>query len=444
MQYTRANYDAIMRALAPWRTRSLDVFCSTQQFESLRNAMLKRPLASFAPGGIRADGARLLLATRVMPVQGCKGRVVRGPLRAEDVNTWRLPPGGVMHMPLHSGMHPEKTLTDMQMAVTAIAALHSAPPSVVVIVTGDQDFVPLVNELKRRGHSVVVVGHQDTTSGELLSTADASLLLQQGGGGNVTKWNGAAPRQTSQARRDRGEDAQEALGSQQLQQLQQPTAAAAETEVSWWRRLLWGEAAVQAGESTGWGAANSTVQRGLHSAPSGKPAAQPGGKPPGGVNTAMDAFTASKAVTHKRAGGTPPTHGSRRRRPASTVATKDTGPDGLPTSLWTSLSQLLFGSGDAHESAAARSGVETPSRGHAHGAASKSAPQSPPAPAPPAKAAAKSATPAPPAESKQSKDKATPAPPAESKQSKDNAKAVQGKGKAPAESAKGANAKKGA
>jgi hypothetical protein len=88
-----------------------------------------------------------------------------------------LPPGGTLHMPLTTGFHPPKALTDVSLTVAAMHAMINARPGRVVLVTSDQDFVPLVIALKRAGHYVTVAFKGDVVSGELLEVACDQIHL---------------------------------------------------------------------------------------------------------------------------------------------------------------------------------------------------------------------------------------------------------------------------
>jgi uncharacterized LabA/DUF88 family protein len=63
---------------------------------------------------------------------------------------------------------------DVQLAVDAVGdACAAAPPSRVVIVTGDSDFVPLVRALKERGIRVEAAMFRTRSAKELIAAVDA-------------------------------------------------------------------------------------------------------------------------------------------------------------------------------------------------------------------------------------------------------------------------------
>jgi uncharacterized LabA/DUF88 family protein len=59
---------------------------------------------------------------------------------------------------------------DMQIAIDALALADKV--DVMVILTGDSDFVPLVHALKSRGVKVEIVSFRETTGRELIEIAD--------------------------------------------------------------------------------------------------------------------------------------------------------------------------------------------------------------------------------------------------------------------------------
>ncbi|MDH7601328.1 MAG: NYN domain-containing protein [Armatimonadota bacterium] len=65
-----------------------------------------------------------------------------------------------------------KNTGDIQLALDALEmAVQPASPSVFVIVSGDRDFVPLVQKLKRYGKFVMGIGHCETSTSKLLADA---------------------------------------------------------------------------------------------------------------------------------------------------------------------------------------------------------------------------------------------------------------------------------
>ena len=64
---------------------------------------------------------------------------------------------------------------DMQIAIDAIALADKV--DVMVILTGDTDFVPLVHALKSKGVKVEVMSFRETTGKELIEAADVYIEI---------------------------------------------------------------------------------------------------------------------------------------------------------------------------------------------------------------------------------------------------------------------------
>lgn len=76
---------------------------------------------------------------------------------------------------------------DILLAVDMLVGSFNKLFDVAVLVSGDEDFVPLVIEVRRRGVSVVVAGVSCTTSSELLRVADRYIDLSEQGCWAFTK-----------------------------------------------------------------------------------------------------------------------------------------------------------------------------------------------------------------------------------------------------------------
>lgn len=64
---------------------------------------------------------------------------------------------------------------DMQMGIDALALAEKV--DVMVILTGDTDFVPLVHALKSKGVKVEIMAFPETTGHELINAADVYMEI---------------------------------------------------------------------------------------------------------------------------------------------------------------------------------------------------------------------------------------------------------------------------
>ena len=72
-----------------------------------------------------------------------------------------------------------KNASDIRMAIDAIDLLYSSPVDTFVIVSGDADFLPLVNKLRSSGKMVIGAGRQKSTSATLVKACDRYYYLDQ-------------------------------------------------------------------------------------------------------------------------------------------------------------------------------------------------------------------------------------------------------------------------
>jgi uncharacterized LabA/DUF88 family protein len=99
-------------------------------------------------------------------------------------------------------IRPDRTMKGNWDLEIALDALHTAPSvDVVVLVTGDGDFVPLVRQLKLMGKRVEVVGFTKSSAPDLREAADrffpvSKRLLRPVGSGRAER---AAQRASEQA-----------------------------------------------------------------------------------------------------------------------------------------------------------------------------------------------------------------------------------------------------
>ena len=102
-----------------------------------------------------------------------------------------------------------KNAVDIRMAVDAVELVHAMPDiDVYVVVTGDRDFVCMVQALQRRGKTVVGVAPLDGASGELVGQCDRFVYYESTRGAPRRPWaadgRGAYARWRGAARRRRG------------------------------------------------------------------------------------------------------------------------------------------------------------------------------------------------------------------------------------------------
>ena len=72
-----------------------------------------------------------------------------------------------------------KNASDIRLAIDAIDLLYSSPVDTFVVVSGDADFLPLVNKLRSSGKMVIGAGRQKSTSATLVKACDRFYYLDK-------------------------------------------------------------------------------------------------------------------------------------------------------------------------------------------------------------------------------------------------------------------------
>lgn len=73
-----------------------------------------------------------------------------------------------------------KNSVDIHLVIDAMRTLYNNPNiQIYVLVTGDRDFIPLVNTIRQHGKRVVVIGVADASSSHLAQSADEFLFYHQ-------------------------------------------------------------------------------------------------------------------------------------------------------------------------------------------------------------------------------------------------------------------------
>src|SRR4028119_297792 len=75
---------------------------------------------------------------------------------------------------------PIKNSVDIHLCIDAMRTLYSQPNIVkYVLVTGDRDFIPLVNAIRQHGKDVIIIGIGGAASAHLAQSADEFLFYEQ-------------------------------------------------------------------------------------------------------------------------------------------------------------------------------------------------------------------------------------------------------------------------
>ncbi|NBU64458.1 MAG: NYN domain-containing protein, partial [Chloroflexia bacterium] len=75
---------------------------------------------------------------------------------------------------------PIKNSVDMNLCIDAMRTLFTVPNiSTFVLVTGDRDFIPLVNSIRQQGKDVIIIGVGGAASSHLAQSADEFIFYEQ-------------------------------------------------------------------------------------------------------------------------------------------------------------------------------------------------------------------------------------------------------------------------
>src|SRR5918997_4074621 len=75
---------------------------------------------------------------------------------------------------------PIKNSVDIHLCIDAMRTLYSQPNiHKFVLVTGDRDFIPLVNAIRQHGKDVIIIGIGGAASAHLAQSADEFLFYEQ-------------------------------------------------------------------------------------------------------------------------------------------------------------------------------------------------------------------------------------------------------------------------
>ncbi|MBN1483937.1 MAG: NYN domain-containing protein [Chloroflexia bacterium] len=73
-----------------------------------------------------------------------------------------------------------KNSADIHLVIDAMHTLYSNPNiQTYILITGDRDFIPLVNSIRQRGKHVAVIGVAESTSSHLAQSADEFIFYHQ-------------------------------------------------------------------------------------------------------------------------------------------------------------------------------------------------------------------------------------------------------------------------
>ncbi|NJE05124.1 TIGR00288 family NYN domain-containing protein [Thermococcus sp. M36] len=107
-----------------------------------------------------------------------------GKIRVAKVVLNQYAPQGLIEAVVNQGLEPIIVAgdTDVRIAIEAMELIYNSDVEVIALATRDADFLPIVNEAKRRGKDTIVIGVEPGFSVALQNAADYVIKMEGKGG----------------------------------------------------------------------------------------------------------------------------------------------------------------------------------------------------------------------------------------------------------------------
>ncbi|WP_048150050.1 TIGR00288 family NYN domain-containing protein [Palaeococcus ferrophilus] len=131
--------------------------------------------------GLIVDGPNILRKEFGLKLEDVKAAIEKvGRLRIAKVVLNQYAPQGLIEAIVNQGFEPIIVAgdTDVRVAIEAMELIYTSDMEVIALATRDADFLPIVNEAKRVGKEVVVVGIEPGFSVALQNAADYVIKME--------------------------------------------------------------------------------------------------------------------------------------------------------------------------------------------------------------------------------------------------------------------------
>ena len=131
--------------------------------------------------GLIVDGPNILRKEFGLKLEDVKAAIEKvGRLRIAKVVLNQYAPQGLIEAIVNQGFEPIIVAgdTDVRVAIEAMELIYTSDMDVIALATRDADFLPIVNEAKRVGKEVVVVGVDPGFSVALQNAADYVIKME--------------------------------------------------------------------------------------------------------------------------------------------------------------------------------------------------------------------------------------------------------------------------
>jgi len=103
-----------------------------------------------------------------------------GKIRVAKVVLNQYAPQGLIEAVVNQGLEPVIVAgdTDVRIAIEAMELIYNSDVEVIALATRDADFLPLINEAKRKGKETIVIGTEPGFSVALQNAADYVIKME--------------------------------------------------------------------------------------------------------------------------------------------------------------------------------------------------------------------------------------------------------------------------
>ncbi|WP_297419195.1 TIGR00288 family NYN domain-containing protein [Thermococcus sp.] len=107
-----------------------------------------------------------------------------GKIRVAKVVLNQYAPQGLIEAVVNQGLEPIIVAgdTDVRVAIEAMELIYNSDVEVISLATRDADFLPIINEAKRKGKETIVIGTEPGFSVALQNAADYVIKMDGKGG----------------------------------------------------------------------------------------------------------------------------------------------------------------------------------------------------------------------------------------------------------------------
>jgi uncharacterized protein (TIGR00288 family) len=143
--------------------------------------MMKRKISRGKRIALLIDGPNILRKEFGIKLEDIVEALERiGKIRVAKVVLNQYAPQGLIEAVVNQGLEPIIVAgdTDVRIAIEAMELIYNSDVEVIALATRDADFLPIINEAKRRGKETIVIGVDPGFSVALQNAADYVIKME--------------------------------------------------------------------------------------------------------------------------------------------------------------------------------------------------------------------------------------------------------------------------